>query len=294
MKRIITFIITLTFALLLTGCNSSSDEKLIKKSELYLQNSYKDVNFTDILEVKKLDTNLFSVNLNGEETFFSTKPVSTPTNITIDNTHLLGVASNTSNMFNKAKKNVINYIQNSIIIEESSKNILISHIENIPIYNIDNEILNNINTFSLTDNAYVIAFALNNTVYVKNENKVSERILTHELIHILSDYTNSQSETQLTRYSLLDEALTDVLTQEITSSNEHSSYESYWHYAYCLIGCYKDSVIKSYFYGFNNDNFDGNLNELEVFITLVELIPLEKNSQEYYVTATRFINSWRN
>lgn len=179
--------------------------------------------------------------------------------------------------FEKAKELALIYLSSSKIITEEDKERIREIIEEKVVIHYG-EIKKGVNSDS---DIATVMLTKGSEIYVneKCEKMISIHTFLHELIHIISNETNSNSkyENSFYRFSKINEALTDLITQQIlidsgleNQINKSVRYILYFNHVFLLME--KVDMLDAYFYSDNFDIIFQKLNKdwLNVYYMVIE------------------------
>ena len=273
--------------LFLTGCSStplSVDENIINKSKMYAENFSVLKTETIIIERKK---DRFILIHNGDTTqpaeiyipddFEEEKPFSTP-----PFSKKLEVPKRLKSLLNSAKKCVIAYIDSSTVIRAEDKEKCKNFVNEVKLHN---------RIFSDSYYSDIGMVTLGNNIYINNNwvDYINERMIIHELVHVISNKTNEGTKFEFHSYrsSMVNEVITELIAREIseqynlpTNTNIKIKYDLYFEPTLDIIA--KLDLLDCYYY---SDKYDGAINQIGkdmldlIFITINNL---DENNQFYW------------
>lgn len=167
-------------------------------------------------------------------------------------------------LFNKAKKIVLKYIDASNAIKKSDKKLCKETVKNVTLH---------YGVFSEKEYADCAMITVNTEIYINSDlvEYISGCKYLHELVHIISNITNRESKYEFSAYraSKLNEAITDIISVSLAAENELHGYEEVSAYQiYYEPACYmlsKFNMLEAYYYSnkyddiisaMGQDNFD--------------------------------------
>ena len=205
------------FIIFSTGCESTQtqtiEDSILKKSQEYVDN-FK-ISKDESISIHRYD-NRFCIYLNGDTKnpatlyipcdFEEKIPFQTP-----KFSEKLDVPTECHVMFKNAKRYVLEYLYQSNFIKESDKEKVKKYVSEAKLYN---------RSYCGDEYSSAAMTTVGNTIYMNNDwiNYLTEKLFVHELVHVISNATNSGQNNELSIYrsSMLNEALTEIITREIS------------------------------------------------------------------------------
>lgn len=145
-----------------------------------------------------------------------------------------------------AEKKVEQYIDSSTVIKAEDKENAKNYVQNVTAKNVSP---------SESENE-ILMCTIGNTIYINNNmiTYIDERSIIHELIHVVSNYTNANQKNEFSSYrgSILNEAITELIAKElcdeynIPESDSEVVYEEYFTETLLLLK--KFNLLEAYFY----------------------------------------------
>lgn len=150
-------------------------------------------------------------------------------------------------IYSNARDMAIEYIEDSSIIREVDKPLCIEDVKNISFH---------YGVFCNQMDSNILMFTEGNDIYINSAlaSHLSEYYLLHEIIHVISNRTNSGSTYELSCYraSKFNEAMTDVITYQICLENEIPvdtlAYGIYMEMPYLAIEITQGDILEAYYY----------------------------------------------
>lgn len=154
-------------------------------------------------------------------------------------------------MLEKAQEKVTAYIDSSTFIKLEDKDQCKEYVQSVTVKN----------GIPIEAEDGILMQTDGNTIYINNNlfSHIKERAIIHELIHVISNCTNSSQSNNLSayRFSMLNEAITELIARELSDEYKLSPsdyavvYEDYFVETYLLMR--KMNLLEAYFY---SDKYD--------------------------------------
>lgn len=196
-------------------------------------------------------------------------------------------------MYEIAENLAINYVKYSSYIKDEDRKDVIEYVKNTSVNLADFQE----ETDKETNTGYVM-LTNGNTIYVNRNLTDYVYVYTylHELIHVISNYTNQNTayENSAYRYSVLNEAITDLIASQLSQvSGIDFSYSTYTdYYQFALIAIDRFDMMETYFYSDGYEAIKNSLpqNQWDVF----ELLSENSDGASTDAVNAYLVNEWYN
>lgn len=195
------------------------------------------------------------------------------------------VGKNYADLISSSQELINSYINSSSILKEKEE--IKKYIFSLPIKEVTcNEEM--VAAFSPKDGGTVYL----NRVYADS---ICEWALVHEFVHAICFYTHGCDVfSEEYGFSLFNEILTDIITSSMEPENEsvQSGYSPYYDVVYPYIGLVGASAIEAYFYNYDTIYQKIPKEEMDLWVTLIDIMENEDNSENAKMLHELFLQKW--